>query len=441
MGTFPHMETPRQKQQWLHGFKIAFIAVLFLFGTIFLFTRNADPALTESSFFTRVGSGGSRFFATFGTAFDRTFLHTPRFLAEVPLGKDNGGEEMTATTELVECTFDSLHTPKHTSVLINEVAWMGDGESPSHEWVELVNRSSKTADISNWHLLGKSGSISILFPRNTTLPAHGFLLLSRNQKTGTLSETDIEYSGSLRNENEGLRLVTDECASEDEILASTSWPAGNNATKQTMERDAVGFGWHTSNKAGGTPRYKNSTGAEIPKKTTATMSSEISILELSGKGEEKKSIARDIPLLFYPFITEICVGTETSTNDEFIELYNPNDVSFDLSGWYIRKQSGAGNESAFVSASRLEGKVIPPKKHFLIVHEGGYAGSALADAEWPKSYTLAYTANAIILYNEIGERVDMVAWESMLKNQSLARKENKEPFSIQEPNPENSGDM
>lgn len=259
MGIFPNTENPGEKQPKLRVLKVASIAAFLLFAGIFLLSRNADPA-TDASLFARAGSGATRSLATISLAFDRTFLRTPRFLAEVPL--DDA-------------------------------------------------------------------------------------------------------------------------------------PPGADAPQSAKEAPA-----------------------RIPAAPAAK------------------------PKPSHPvFISEVCVGTERGGSDEFIELYNPNDVPFDLSGWYVKKRSSTGNESALVSAARLDGKSVPPGSHFLIVNEGGYGGLKTPDAAWPKSYTLAYSKNAVILYNESGGRADEAAWENIPKGASLGRSSQDPERSLQAPNPENTGDM
>jgi len=43
----------------------------------------------------------------------------------------------------------------------------------------------------------------------------------------------------------------------DAVSADSSWPAGDNGTKQTMERGSM-FSWHNSSEPGGTPKKENS---------------------------------------------------------------------------------------------------------------------------------------------------------------------------------------
>ena len=121
-------------------------------------------------------------------------------------------------------------------------------------------------------------------------------------------------------------------------------------------------------------------------------------------------------------ISEIMAGIDGNTNYEFIEFYNPTTNPIDLTGWAIKKRSSTGAESSFVVSSRFQGKIIPPKKYFLIANEGGYNGSISPDIVWPASYNLAYANNAIIFYNNNNEIVDEVIYQNIEAGKSLERK-------------------
>lgn len=118
-------------------------------------------------------------------------------------------------------------------------------------------------------------------------------------------------------------------------------------------------------------------------------------------------------------INEIMTGTDTNPGHEFIELYNPTSAAVDLTGWFIRKKSSSGNESALLSASRLNKKSIAPGKYFLITN-AAYT-ELIADATWAASYSLAQSNNSIILYDKNGIIIDNVSWKEIPKNESYKR--------------------
>lgn len=139
-------------------------------------------------------------------------------------------------------------------------------------------------------------------------------------------------------------------------------------------------------------------------------------------------------------ISEIMAGAEGNSSYEFIELFNPTANPIDLTGWSIKKKSSSGSESTLVTTNRLKGKIIHSNKYFLLANEGGYDGQVAVDVFWPKSYTLAYTNNSIVIYNFNNELVEEVSWTEIPKDQSIEREsfdDNK--FKTQSnPNPQNS---
>ena len=139
-------------------------------------------------------------------------------------------------------------------------------------------------------------------------------------------------------------------------------------------------------------------------------------------------------------ISEIMAGIDGGADYEFIELFNPTSNSIDLTGWSIKKKSSTGSESTLVSSSRFEGKIIPSNKYFLLANEVGYNGQVSADVFWPKSYSLAYSNNSVVIYNSNGELVEEISWTEIPKGQSIERESfNNTQFKAQlNPNPRNS---
>ncbi|MDO8530314.1 MAG: hypothetical protein Q7S10_02825, partial [bacterium] len=119
----------------------------------------------------------------------------------------------------------------------------------------------KTISLKGWTLKNADGKISI--PLKGQIPAQGFYLLERTDDNSVANiKADIIYRGSLRNSGDSLQLSAGANALVDSVAFASSWPAGNNETKQTMEKTAEGLpaqaGWQTSKDAGGTPKAANS---------------------------------------------------------------------------------------------------------------------------------------------------------------------------------------
>lgn len=139
---------------------------------------------------------------------------------------------------------------------------MGTASSSIAEWIELKNISTSDMNLSGWELANISKRIKIIFVDGDTITPGGLMVLSRGSENGgnDVSSSKKIYSGDLSNGGDTLVLMNSQCVVSDYLNASNGWPAGNNTTKQTLERDANGVGWHTSALPGGTPGAENSAG-------------------------------------------------------------------------------------------------------------------------------------------------------------------------------------
>jgi hypothetical protein len=161
--------------------------------------------------------------------------------------------------------------PSH-EVIFNEVAWMGSvpeagetsAKASNREWIELKNISTVAVDLDGWQVFDSAGNLKFVLASSTTeIAPGGFYLLVRDAQSLAAGSVlaDVGYAGGLSNSGDQLELFDANCDVSDFLDASAGWPGGNNTTKQTMERDADGVGWHTSAAPGGTPRAENSVAA------------------------------------------------------------------------------------------------------------------------------------------------------------------------------------
>ncbi len=473
----------------------------------------------------------------------------------------------TSSTELAKTTFASAAVvcdftggaAPSREVVFNEVAWMGSvpqaGETATqaanNEWLELRNISRNDVDLSGWQILNDTGKFKIVFAAgeklsaggSTMLTAGGFYLLERADDDSVPGiRANKIYSGALSNSGMNLRILDAQCAVIDEVGASFGWPAGDNSTKVTMERNAGDFGWHTSAAPGGTPKAENSTPiaaiivttTSVPTASNATTTTSTVVLALpnhysvgvsfqgggsgmiisspagiycgtdcmesyisgtlltlaatpdsnseftgwsgpcsgtgvcvfavndtesvvstfkslvpisspapssgENQGGQTPSSTPPAPAVGGMVISEIMAGTDGNTDYEFVELYNPTSNQIDLTSWTIKKKSSTGTESSLLVASRMSGKSIGANKYFLAVNEGGYTGSVTPDVSWAHSNTIAYTNNAVILYDASGTKIEEVNWAEIPAGKSYARASwGSSSFVVQDvPTPQNS---
>ena len=126
------------------------------------------------------------------------------------------------------------------SIIINEIAWMGTNTSAHDEWIELYNNTALDIDLSGWKLIAKDGTPKIIL--NDQILAKGFFILERtsDESAPNVSANQI-YTGALSNKGEYLQLIDTHGNVVDELNCVESWFAGNNKTKQTMEK--IGDNW------------------------------------------------------------------------------------------------------------------------------------------------------------------------------------------------------
>ncbi|HPC30609.1 MAG TPA: lamin tail domain-containing protein [Candidatus Pacearchaeota archaeon] len=141
-------------------------------------------------------------------------------------------------------------------IVFNEICWMGDKTKTSNEWIELYNNQPFDISLSGWVLKIDDTAVEL----KGTIPARGFYLISRDKT----KPADLYFNKALRNTGNQLILLDAQKNIIDQMDWTKGWPAGDNKTKQTMERinsqssSALKENWQTSAFENGTPKYKNS---------------------------------------------------------------------------------------------------------------------------------------------------------------------------------------
>lgn len=134
------------------------------------------------------------------------------------------------------------------AVLINEIAWMGTAVSANDEWIELYNNGTEDVGISGWRLKAFDGQPDILIDdacANETIIAGGYFLLERTDDDSVSGiAAGCIYTGALSNTSEHLQLFDASGSLVDSVNATSGWLAGDNITKETMQK--TGAGWTTS---------------------------------------------------------------------------------------------------------------------------------------------------------------------------------------------------
>ncbi len=276
-------------------------------------------------------------------------------IAAQPKAAQSAKKATVKTAPPKACAYAKSVTPTHGPVIINEVAWMGGASSASDEWIELKNISNESAVIGGWQVLSKRGNISAVLPAGAIVPANGFYLLERTDDNSVPNSTaDFIYVGSLANNDDGLRLVDPNCKAADDVDGSPSWPAGDAASRRTMER-AQDFSWHNytgSSPDGvfGTPRAENSPPPAIKAGSAqGGGSSSAPSASQSAPAAQTASVIQSVSAPVAPqfsrgdvVINEFLFDADgVDAGREFVELYNATDETVHLTGWSLQVKSGA----------------------------------------------------------------------------------------------------
>ncbi|HSE56736.1 MAG TPA: lamin tail domain-containing protein [Candidatus Paceibacterota bacterium] len=135
------------------------------------------------------------------------------------------------------------------AVDVTEIAWMGTAESQYGEWIELYNNGTDSVSLDGWKLYQDGGS-ALLFSLTKTIPAGGYLVVERTTPSvpdplPAISDEAGTFGGSgLANTGEHLVLKDASGTTVLELPFQAGWPAGDAATKETMQKK--GSGWITA---------------------------------------------------------------------------------------------------------------------------------------------------------------------------------------------------
>jgi hypothetical protein len=295
-------------------------------------------------------------------------------------------------------------------LIINEIAWMGTEKSYNDEWLELYNNSSLEVDLAGWKIKSENSKFNIDLIGK--IAPKGFFILERTDDQ-SLSEVsaDLIYKGALNNSGEHIKLLGDENQIIDEINCENGWFAGNNETKQTMERKSpLGPGsdknnWLSSGNPGGTPKKESSTGANEVKNETN---------DENETGNKEGQAPVSPASLNYPsqvHINELLPSPDgPDKGNEWIEIFNGGDA-LNLSGWQITDVLGKTQAYSFPQ------ETIIKNNDFLVL-----PGSLT-------KITLNNDGDSVLLINPAGETIDSISFEKSPQGKSYGKINNEWTWS------------
>ena len=299
-------------------------------------------------------------------------------------------------------------TPQNSvqgEIIISEIAWAGTKAYFGDEWIELYNPGAQTIQLDGWILTNESGSFYISFDSSDSIGSGNFFLIEHGSGNATSEPEQKTYtSGSLLSDNgEAIYLLAPDRSVVDTANASGgAWPAGGGTNSSSMERVVKSgvvepdgkFAWITNvgtvrngqdaagNDIYGTPGQTNWAFSVSPTQTPAPT----------------KTPAPTAPLTIV--ISEVAwAGTQSSSDDEWIELYNPGSQDVNLTGWNLRSSDGSPNIQ-----SEFDGIILGSGEYLLLERTDDDPTDVDADVIY--SGSLSNSGEILRLYDSNGYLVD-----------------------------------
>lgn len=227
-------------------------------------------------------------------------------------------------------------------VTISEIAWMGTSESANNEWIELHNTGSQDIDVSNWVLEAADGTPSIIL--SGIVLANEYFLLERTDDTSVPAvSAEHIYTGALGNGGEVLTLRDIAGTAIDTVNAGSGWLAGDNDTKETMQR--VSGGWVTAlatpkaqNNQADPSQHQNDQNNDEEKDPNSENTQDGQDGEAQNDEEEShdETQEEEPAAVWNIVISEIMYDVEGSDSKlEWIEVYNKDTEVADIRTWYF----------------------------------------------------------------------------------------------------------
>lgn len=274
---------------------------------------------------------------------------------------------------------------ENSGIFINEISWMGakiEGIDSKnwwrYEWLEIYNNNEAPAVLDGWKIELNRVSLDWALDLKGEVLGKSYFLVSASDKIPSFDLNYSNLSGKFVNSGQKVLLKNKEGEIADEVNCENGWFAGDNETKQTMEKKNSALpgndpdNWQDSENSGGTPKAKNSATADFYKepeiKTEPASETAFELPAQSNREEEETILEKAgtaIKENVYPggiIFNEILPSPEGADEEnEWIEIFNKNNFEIDLSGWKMSDANGKTINYIFPQGIKLG-----PKK-FLVL--------------------------------------------------------------------------
>lgn len=325
----------------------------------------------------------------------------------------------------------------YPKILISEVQIYPIGQ----RFVELYNPNNTDVDLTNWYLQRKDSNdiswnsfVSSAKFSGKIIPGNGYFLISRADSTADIlfSDMTLAPNNSLALKSPDEKIVDQVAWSQ--IADNLSWCADFSLCSPTPRAKNIAYVVPPVPTLSGivitTPATKVAyfTGdlldisGLVVTGTYSDLSTQVEPVTLdniTGFDSISPTTGQVLTINFEAQTTTYTVNiTEPQVvlknilinriqvnpiEQRFVELYNPNNQSVDLTGWYVqRKTQNAGSWGSFISSTNFAGKSISANGYFMISRQ-------LENSDILSNITLSDN-NSLALKNPSRDIVDKVGW-------------------------------
>ena len=291
---------------------------------------------------------------------------------------------------------------KRNSIIINE--FMANPNSNEAEWVELLNNSERSFDVSTWF-------ISDLFPTPRGKQLSDSPLIIEESDFLVITNDTSKYSrinneeiievkfGTLGNIEDGILLYDFNMSVVDSLKYDKDWEIKKG---RSLERLSIGM--ETSN-------YSNWLLSLSVKGSSPGISN--SILETESAVENSV------------IINEIMYDPNVG-NSEFVELYNSSETPIDIGGWQLIDGSDNYYE---ISPTFL---ILKPDQYFLFASDSSIMnnyGEALSSVNLKilksNSFSFSNVGESLVVIDHWGNKIDSVYYNPKWHNKNIVTTKNR----------------
>jgi hypothetical protein len=329
-----------------------------------------------------------------GVAFPLTWTSISNWTAQVALsaaanslavqGWDARGNAIGAAFAAINVNYTGTIESPQDKLLINEIMYnpsLADGS-----FLEIYNASTLSAfDLSGWRLSGAD----FTFPGGAVISPGGFLVVAKNRVAfaaayGKTIAVVGEFSGTLDNAGETLRLIKPGATPDDDVIvdevrydSAPPWPAAANGTGASLQLiDPLQDNNRVMN-WGAVPTNP------VPAKARYTPGAQ-------------NSVRTSLPAIPPLWLNEVLPNNLGGATDRFghhhpwSELYNGGASAVDLGGFYL-----ANNYSNLTQWAFPAGTTIGAGEFLLVWLDGNSAESA--PNEFHAGFTIPPAAGSLVL--------------------------------------------